>query len=157
MKTVRRLLQTKQGGIWQTAPDSTVSEATRLMAEKDVGALMVLDGDRLVGIVTERDLARKIAIAGRDPAATTVREIMSERVLYVRPDHTLDECMALMTERHIRHLPVIDAGRIVGMVSIRDVVADLIAEQHFLIEQLESYIFDLPPHSRGQENERARG
>lgn len=148
MKTVRRLLQSKPGGIWYTTPESSTSEATHLMAEKDVGALMVLEDERLVGIVTERDLARKIASAGRDPVSTSVREIMSDRVLYVRPDHTLNECMALMTERHIRHLPVLDAGRIVGMVSIRDVVAELIAEQTFIIEQLESYIYELPPHTR---------
>lgn len=148
MKTVRRLLQTKDGGIWFTAPATATSEAMRLMAEKDVGALLVLDDGKLVGIITERDLARKITLAGRDPASTHVREIMSERVLYVRPEHTTDECMALMIERHVRHLPVLDDGRIVGMVSIRDVVADLIAEKSFLIEQLESYIYDLPPYAR---------
>lgn len=148
MKTVRRLLHTKGAGVYTTGPAARASEALRLMAERDIGALLVLDDDHLVGIVTERDIARKLAMSGRDAAVTTVREIMSDRVLYVRPDQTIEECMALMTEKHLRHLPVLDGSRLLGMVSMRDVVADLIAEKSFIIEQLENYIYDIPPHAR---------
>ncbi|GAB4434967.1 MAG: CBS domain-containing protein [Chloroflexi bacterium OHK40] len=150
MKTVRRLLHARAGGIWTIGPERAASDALRLMAEKDVGALLVLDGERLIGIVTERDVARKLALHGRDPERTSVREIMSDRVLYVRPEQTIEECMALMTDKHLRHLPVIDGGRVLGMISIRDVVADVIAEKSFIIEQLENYIYEIPPHSRAQ-------
>jgi CBS domain-containing protein len=148
MKTVRRLLHSKGDGVYSTDPDTPASEALRLMVTKDIGALMVLDQGHLVGIVTERDIARKLALTGRDAASTSVREIMSDRVLYVRPEQTVEECMALMTDKHLRHLPVLDDGRLLGMVSMRDVVADLIAEKSFIIEQLENYIFEIPPHSR---------
>jgi CBS domain-containing protein len=148
MKTVRRLLHSKGPTIFTTVPAARASEALRLMAEKDIGALLVLDDDHLVGIVTERDIVRKLAMSGRDAESTAVREIMSERVLYVRPEQSVEECMALMTEKHLRHLPVLDGSRLLGMVSMRDVVADLIAEKSFIIEQLENYIYDIPPHAR---------
>jgi IMP dehydrogenase len=108
------------------------------MSAKGIGALLVTEGEQLVGIVTERDIVRKFSILTTD--TTSVRDLMTERVLYVDPDQTVDDCMALMTERHVRHLPVLDGGRLVGIVSIRDVVADVIVEQSFMIEQLEHYI-----------------
>lgn len=150
MKTVRRLLHAKGESVVTVGPASSANEALRLMADKDIGALLVLDGERLVGIVTERDLARKLSLHGRDPVGTPVREIMSERILYVRPEQTIEECMALMTDKHLRHLPVLDGSRILGIISMRDVVADVIAEKSFIIEQLENYIYDIPPHSRAR-------
>lgn len=148
MKIVRRLLEKKTKGVWSIAPDRTVEDAVRLMAEHDVGALLVLAQERLVGIITERDVVRKAVLQRRDPVTTPVAAIMTERVLYVRPEQTVEECMALMTDKHLRHLPVLEDGRILGIVSIRDVVADLIAEKSFIIEQLENYIYDIPPYSR---------
>lgn len=148
MKTVGRVLEHKSKRVWSITPEQPVAEALRLMAEKDVGALLVVSGENLVGIVTERDVVRKLALHGHDAAATPVRAIMTERVLYVRPEQTIEECMALMTEKHLRHLPVVDAGRILGIISIRDVVADLIAEKSFIIEQLENYIYAIPPYNR---------
>ncbi|NWF80857.1 MAG: CBS domain-containing protein [Chloroflexi bacterium] len=148
MKTVGRVLEHKSKRVWSIEPEQPVAEALRLMAEKDVGALQVVSSERLVGIVTERDVVRKLALQGHDAAATPVRAIMTERVLYVRPEQTIEECMALMTEKHLRHLPVVDAGRILGIISIRDVVADLIAEKSFIIEQLENYIYAIPPYNR---------
>jgi len=148
MKSVRRLLEGKTKGVWSIAPDQTVEEGVRLMDEHDVGALLVVAQGRLVGIVTERDVVRKGVLQGRNPATTPIAEIMTERVLYVRPEQTVEECMALMTDKHLRHLPVLDDGRMLGIVSIRDVVADLIAEKSFMIEQLENYIYDIPPYSR---------
>lgn len=148
MKTVGRVLEHKSKRVWSIEPEQPVAEALRLMAEKDVGALLVVSGERLVGIVTERDVVRKLALHGHDAAATPVRAIMTERVLYVRPEQTIEECMALTTEKHLRHLPVVDAGRILGIISIRDVVADLIAEKSFIIEQLENYIYTIPPYNR---------
>jgi CBS domain-containing protein len=105
-----------------------------------------MEADRLVGIITERDVVRKLTMNGHNAENTAVRAIMTDRILYVRPDQTIEECMALMTEKHLRHLPVIDKGTLVGMVSIRDVVADLVAEQSFIIEQLENYVYTLPAH-----------
>jgi CBS domain-containing protein len=144
MKTVRMLLQSKPQLVVATTPDSHVYAALALMAARDVGALLVCDGGRLVGIVTERDVARKLALQGRAPDQTSVSAIMTERVICVGPAQTLDACMALMTERHVRHLPVIEGEAVIGMISIRDVVAELIAEKSFLIEQLESYIYTVP-------------
>jgi CBS domain-containing protein len=148
MKTVRRLLQAKGSTVWAIAPDALVSEALRVMADRDVGALVVTDQDRVAGIITERDIARKALLHGRLPDYVRVRDIMTDRVLYVRADQTVDECMALMTDKHLRHLPVIEDGRLLGVVSMRDVVADLIAEKTFLIEQLENYIYELPPYQK---------
>lgn len=148
MKTVERMLQAKAKRVWSIEPEQTVADALQLMAEKDVGALLVLSGERLVGIVTERDVVRKLTLQGRDPSTTSVREIMTDRVLYVRPKQTLEECMALMTEKHLRHLPVVEEGRIFGIISIRDVVAEVVAEKSFIIEQLENYIYAIPPYNR---------
>jgi CBS domain-containing protein len=141
MKTVKELLRTKGYHIWSIGPDATVYEALTLMAEKDVGALLVLDNaGQLVGILSERDCARKIVLKGKTSRETPVREIMTEKVVWVRPDQTIEECMALMTNKHIRHLPVMEEGRLLGVISIGDVVKDIISEQEFVIAQLENYI-----------------
>jgi IMP dehydrogenase len=123
-----------------------VRDALRIMSEKDVGALLVKDGSHLAGIITERDVARKMVLQSRSCETTTVREIMTERVICIGLDQTIDECMALMNERRLRHLPVIEGERLIGMISIRDVIAELIAEKAFLIEQLENYIYTIPPY-----------
>jgi CBS domain-containing protein len=141
MKTVKELLRVKGYQVWSIGPDATVYEALTLMAEKDVGALLVLDSaGQLVGILSERDYARKIVLKGKTSRETPVREIMTEKVLWVRPDQTIEECMALMTNKHIRHLPVMEEGRLLGVISIGDVVKDIISEQEFMIAQLENYI-----------------
>jgi len=142
MTTVERLLETKGHIVWSIAPDASVFEAVQLMADKRVGALMVVERNELVGVISERDYAREIVLKDRVSRDTPVSAIMTRRVLYVRPDQTLDECMALMTEKNLRHLPVLDNGRLVGVISMRDVVKDLIAEKEFLIEQMENYITD---------------
>lgn len=141
MTTAAALLKSKPDRTVHTvAPDATVYEAVRKMAEKSVGALLVTDGNRIVGIVTERDYARKIVLLARSSKDTAVREIMSSKVLFVRPHHTSQQCMALMTENRVRHLPVLDGEQLLGIVSIGDLVRDIIAEQRFIIEQLEHYI-----------------
>jgi CBS domain-containing protein len=117
-----------------------VLDALQRMAEKRIGALLVMEGETIVGIVTERDYARKIALLGRTSAATLVRDVMTADVMYVRPTQTSQECMALMTENRLRHLPVVDGARLVGLISIGDLVKDIISEQQFIIEQLEHYI-----------------
>ena len=140
MKTVRELLRNKGDQVYSLGPEATVYEALTLMAEKDVGALLVLDSGQLVGILSERDYARKIVLKGKTSRETPVREIMTEKVVWVRPDQTIEECMALMTNKRIRHLPVLEGGRLLGVISIGDVVKDIISEQEFMIEQLENYI-----------------
>jgi CBS domain-containing protein len=140
MITLRQLLQSKGGGIWSVTSTSTVFDALRTMAEKNVGALLVIDEGSLVGIVSERDYARKIALKGKSSKDTLVKEIMTEKVVYIRPDESIEECMALMTEKHFRHLPVIDNGALIGVISIGDVVRTVISEQKFIIAQLENYI-----------------
>jgi len=142
MTTVQRLLQNKGHTVWSITPDASVFEAVQLMADKRVGALMVVERNELVGVISERDYDREIVLKDRVSRDTPVSAIMTQRVLYVRPQQTLEECMALMTEKHLRHLPVLDNGRLVGVVSMRDVVKDLIAEKEFLIEQMENYITD---------------
>jgi CBS domain-containing protein len=117
-----------------------VYEALDLMAEKNVGALLVLEEGELVGIISERDYARGVVLKGKTAKDTPVREIMTERVVYVRLEQTVEECMALMTDKRIRHLPVLAEGQLIGVISIGDVVKDVIAEQEFIIQQLESYI-----------------
>ena len=140
MKTVAQLLRSKPPGVLSTAPDTAVFHALQLMAEKNVGALLVLDGDELVGIFSERDYARKVILLGKSSKDTPVREIMSSHVLYVRPQQTIEDCMALMTDKRVRHLPVLEEQRVVGVISIGDVVKDIISEQEFTIEQLQNYI-----------------
>jgi len=140
MITLRQLLQSKGGGIWSITSTSTVFDALRMMADKNVGALLVIDEGKLVGILSERDYARKIALKGKSSKDTLVKEIMTEKVVYIRPDESIEECMALMTEKHFRHLPVIDNGALIGVISIGDVVRTVISEQKFIIAQLENYI-----------------
>ena len=142
MTTVQRLLENKGYLVWSIAPDASVFEAVQLMADKRVGALMVVEQNALVGVISERDYAREIVLKDRDSRDTQVSAIMTRRVLYVRPDQTLDECMALMTEKNLRHLPVLDNGRLIGVISMRDVVKELISEKEFMIAQLENYITD---------------
>ena len=141
MKTVKELLRNKGYQVWSIGPDATVYEALSLMAEKDVGALLVLDNtSQLMGILSERDYARKIVLKGKTSRETPVREIMTGKVVWVHPDQTIEECMALMTNKRVRHLPVMEEGRLLGVISIGDVVKDIISEQEFVIEQLENYI-----------------
>lgn len=140
MITVRDILDRKGRGIWSVAPTDTVYAALERMSERRVGALMVLDAGQLVGVVSERDYARKVVLAGRNSRATAVHEIMTSRVYYVSPSHRIEECMALMTEKSVRHLPVMDGDRLDGVVSIGDVVKAVISHQEFIIEQLEHFI-----------------
>ena len=140
MITVRQLLDKKGRQIFSIAPGTAVLEAIRLMAERHVGALLVMEGETLSGIVSERDYARKVIPMGRSSADTPVRDIMTAAVITVQPETPVEKCMQVMTERRVRHLPVIEAGRVVGMVSIGDLVKAVIAEQQQHIEQLESYI-----------------
>ena len=140
MKTVKQLLQAKGGTVHAVAPEASVLDAIKLMAEKGIGALVVLDEARLAGMISERDYARKIILHGRSSQDTAVHEIMTAKVITVSSDQTVDDCMALMTGRRIRHLPVIDGGRIIGVLSIGDLVKAVIEEQQQTIQQLESYI-----------------
>jgi len=141
MKSVAQVLKSKPGKTVETvAPSTSVFDAVKLMADKSIGALLVLEEQKIVGIVTERDYARKIVLMGRSSKETPVRDIMSFPVMYVRPDQTNEECMALMTDNRLRHLPVVDQGKLIGLISIGDLVKDIISEQKFIIEQLEHYI-----------------
>ena len=141
MAMVRSVLQSKGGQVWAVHPDETVLEALKLMAEKNVGAVLVMDGDALVGILSERDYARKVILLGKNSRDTLVSEIMTPRVLCVRADQSMDECMALMTQKGIRHLPVLgEDDRVIGVVSIGDVGKAIIAGHEFTIAQLEHYI-----------------
>ena len=140
MKTVMQLLRTKGQQVLSVAPDIPVFEALEVMADKNVGALLVVEGERLVGVFSERDYARKVILKGKSSKDTPVQEIMSSHVLYVRPEQTIEDCMALMTDKRVRHLPVMEEGRVVGVISIGDVVKAIIAEQEFIIEQLQNYI-----------------
>lgn len=141
MKTLKQLLSDKQRPLAVVAPADTVFHALSVMAQNDVGALLVLDGEQLVGIFSERDYARKIILMGKNSKETLVREIMSDRVVYVTPSTTLDECMALMTEKHFRHLPILNEDQsVAGIISIGDLVKETISSQQFLIAELERYI-----------------
>ena len=142
MKTVKQLLQGKANGsaVHAISPEASVLDAIKLMAEKGIGALVVLDRERLAGVLSERDYARKVILHGRSSQTTQVREIMTEKVITVRSEQTVDDCMALMTAKRIRHLPVADAGKLAGVLSIGDLVKELIADREETIKQLESYI-----------------
>lgn len=141
MHTVGQILRKKGHDVWSIGPDAMVYEALEMMAEKNIGALVVLEEDELVGIFSERDYARKVVLQGKTSRQTQIREVMTSRVNYVHPEQTTDECMALMTSKHIRHLPVLDeSDRLVGVISIGDVVKAIISDQEFVIEQLENYI-----------------
>jgi CBS domain-containing protein len=145
MTTATQILKSKPDkSVYSTTPSSSVFDAVKLMAEKNVGALVVMEGGAIVGVVTERDYARKIVLMARSSKETLVREIMTSPVMYVQPDRTSEECMALMTEYRVRHLPVMERGEVIGLVSIGDLVKDVISEQKFIIQQLEQYIAGRP-------------
>jgi CBS domain-containing protein len=140
MKNVRQLLQAKGGAVASISPGMTVHEAMKIMAESNIGALLVLDGGQLVGVVSERDFARKLFLQDKLPSQLPVQDVMTRDVVYVRSEMTTEECMALMTDKRVRHLPVIEHGKVIGVVSIGDLVKETICEQEFIIQQLESYI-----------------
>jgi len=140
MRPIKQLLVGKPRSIVSVAPDNTVYEALTILAEKDIGALLVMDGDELLGIFSERDYARRVVLQGKTSRETLVKDVMTARVMCVKPEQTTEEAMALMTEKRCRHLPVIEHGKVVGVVSIGDLVKEIISEQEFLIQQLETYI-----------------
>jgi len=145
MKSVANILKSKPDqAVYKIAPGDSVYDALRLMADRNIGALLVVEEGKIVGILTERDYARKVVLMDRSSKQTTIREVMTSSVMYVRPDQTNEECMALMTDNRLRHLPVIDNGRLLGVVSIGDLVKDIISEQQFIIEQLQHYIQGQP-------------
>ncbi|MFQ5942888.1 MAG: CBS domain-containing protein [Anaerolineales bacterium] len=140
MISIRQLLERKGPDVWITSPDASVYEALQLLAEKNIGALLVLKNGELIGVVSERDYARKVVLHGKTSMKTPVSEIMTEEVVTVGSENTVEEAMALMTDKHIRHLPVLEGEKIVGVVSIGDLVKAIIADQEFTINQLENYI-----------------
>jgi CBS domain-containing protein len=140
MKNVRQMLQAKSPEVHCVAPGDSVFDALSLMASKDVGALIVLEGERLAGIISERDYARRVILHGKASRDTKVSEIMTDRVTCIAPSATVEECMELMTDKRIRHLPVVENNRVVGVISIGDVVKEVISGQKFVIQQLEDYI-----------------
>jgi CBS domain-containing protein len=140
MLRVNYLLALKSKDVWTISPDAPVLEAIRVMAERGIGALPVVKGSEVVGIVSERDYARKVILLGRSSADTPVRDIMSSPVITITPDQAVQNCMELMTDRRIRHLPVVDKGRLIGMISIGDIVKAVMEEQQQTIAQLERYI-----------------
>jgi CBS domain-containing protein len=140
MRTVRQLLEAKSPEVYSIAPDAPVLDAIRSMAERHVGALLVMEGPRLAGIVSERDYARKVVLQGRSSKDTPVREIMTAEVVSVQPGHDVDHCMQLVTERRIRHLPVLEHGSVVGILSIGDLVKAVIEEQRRELDHLQRYI-----------------
>ena len=140
MQNVRQILQKKGSQVWSISPDNTVYDALKLMAEKDLGALLVIENEQLVGIMSERDYARKVILKGKASKDAPVKEIMTSNVLYIQPDRTMEECMEIMSEKRIRHLPVMEDGNLVGVISIGDVVTSVIAEKEYTIKQLENYI-----------------
>jgi CBS domain-containing protein len=142
--SIRDILEHKGSSVWTISPDATVFEAVKLMADKNVGALLVTEKGKLVGIISERDYTRKVVLRGKTSKDTAVREILSGNVIHVSPAHTVEDCMRLMTEHHFRHLPVLDGGELVGLVSIGDLVNWIISAQTTRIEQLQTYIGGYP-------------
>lgn len=140
MKLVSQLLTSKGHDVWSIAPDMTVLNALQLMADKKIGALLVLDEDKLVGVFSERDYARKVVLKGKSSKDTSVGDVMSSNIVRVVPDQTTELCMSLMTEKRVRHLPVVDGDKVIGVISIGDVVKAVIADREDVIEQLEQYI-----------------
>ena len=140
MATVKQLLQGKGHEVWQIGPQASVYDAVAMMADKEVGALVVMEGESLVGVLSERDYARKVDLKGRSSKDTKIKEIMTSRVAYARPEQSVEECMAMMTEKRVRHLPVMDGEKLLGIISIGDLVKAIIEEQQHVIEQLEQYI-----------------
>jgi CBS domain-containing protein len=140
MRPIKQLLDGKSRDIISVSPNASVFDALKILADTDVGALLVMDGDRMVGIFSERDYARRVVLQGKTSRDTIVREVMTERIVCVQPNQTVEEAMAMMTEVRCRHLPVVEHGRVIGVVSIGDLVKEIISEQEFLIQQLETYI-----------------
>ncbi len=140
MANMKQLLKGKGHDVWSIGPEDSAFDAIEMMADKEVGALVVTDGDSLVGVFSERDYARKVALQGRSSRDTKIKEIMTTRVAYARPEQTVEECMALMTDKRIRHLPVMDGDKLLGVISIGDLVKAIIEEQQHVIKQLEQYI-----------------
>jgi CBS domain-containing protein len=140
MRTAYDIIQYKGGTVWSVNPSDTVLHALGVMAEHEIGAVLVLEGERIAGILTERDYARKVVLAGRSSKESPVGDVMTAAVICVSPDRTTDECLALMTDKRVRHLPVVDHKALIGMVSIGDLVRATIAEQEHVIEQLQLYI-----------------
>lgn len=138
--SVKQILSEKGDDVWSTSPDTTVFDALRFMAEKGIGAVVVMDDQEVVGVFSERDYARKVILEGKSSKDLPVKEIMTRRVMFVKPENTTEECMALMTDKHIRHLPVAVDDKLVGILSIGDIVKAIISQQDFVIEQLENYI-----------------
>jgi CBS domain-containing protein len=138
--SISEILQNKPAGVCSVPPGATVFEAIREMADKNIGALLVMEGERLLGVVSERDYTRKVALRGKSSRETQVHEILSASLVSARPDSTVEECMRLMTEHRVRHLPVLEGGRVVGIVSIGDLVNWIISAQSQAISQLQSYI-----------------
>lgn len=141
MKPVSELLKNRGPSVWRISPEATVFDALHLLAEHDVGALLVMEDERLLGIFSERDYTRKIALQGRDSRHTLVNEVMTPNVLVVKPTTEMRECMSLMSQRKIRHLPVMEGDQVIGMLSIRDLMNDIIADDEMTIAQLQSYIY----------------
>ena len=142
--TISEILSQKGTTVWSISPNATVFDAIALMAEKNVGALLVTESDKLVGIISERDYTRKVMLKGKTSKATAVKEILSGHVIHVSPAQTVEECMRLMTDHHFRHLPVLDGEKIVGVISIGDLVNWIISSQHSTISQLQTYITGVP-------------
>ncbi len=140
MASVKQILQGKGHDVWSIGPEASVYDAIAMMADKEVGALAIVDADLLVGVLSERDYARKVVLQGRSSKGTKIKDIMTTRVAYARPGQSVEECMAIMTEKRIRHLPVMDGDKLLGMISIGDLVKAIIEEQQHVIEQLEQYI-----------------
>jgi len=140
MTTVQQVLDSKGSDVFYISPDATVFDAIARMAERDVGSLVVMDGDELVGVFTERHYARNVFLKGRSSPKTPVREVIEEDVFIARPNQSVEQCMALMTDRRVRHLPVLEGKKVIGIISIGDLVKSIIGEKDFLIDQLEHYI-----------------
>ncbi len=145
MKSIHEILESKDRNVYHIGPSIRLYNALELMAEKDIGALIVSEDDVIVGILSERDYARKVILQGKSSKEMTVDEIMSEDVIYITPDHTVEECMVLMTNKRVRHLPVMENNKLIGILSIGDVVKAIIDEKEFVIEQLVHYIKGTPP------------
>jgi CBS domain-containing protein len=142
--TISEILSHKGTSAWCISPEATVFQAIQMMADKNVGALLVIENDKLVGIISERDYTRKVVLKGKSSKTTAVKEILSSHVIHVTPSHTVEECMRLMTDHHFRHLPVLDGERIAGIVSIGDLVNWIISAQQSAISQLQTYITGVP-------------
>lgn len=140
MTTIKHILESKDNQIWSVRPDDFVIDALKLMAEKNIGALLVMENDQLIGIISERDYARKVVLAGKSSKDCRVRDIMTSKVVFLRSEQTAQECMALMTDKHIRHMPVFEDDKLMGIISIGDLVKAIISEQEFTIQQLVNYI-----------------